>query len=127
MRIAGAMRHSVLSPHRSVLGRLGGLSARTVMPVLGALLLLLLIGWLETALWLGMAALCLLGMGALVRIGPVRVLYLYAGLIWLLPRIYLPGLDTIVPLHVLLLGGLGILWLWHLVASGGVVAGLKPA
>lgn len=42
---------------------------------------------------------------------PIRLfLYLYVALIWLLPRLYLPGFGKTFPLHVLMLAGLGLFW-----------------
>jgi len=39
-----------------------------------------------------------------------QLLYLYAALAWLLPRLYPPGLDRILPVHAMVLGALAVLW-----------------
>jgi O-antigen ligase len=67
--------------------------------------------------WFSLIALGLVSLVALVRLGPVANLYLFAGLIWLLPRAYVPGTDALVPLHVVLAGGLGVCWVGKLLTA----------
>lgn len=87
----------------------GTLQPRAVVPLMGGLLLVLLIVLSGSALWLGVCAAALVGAAVLARLGPVRLLYVYAAFVWLLPRIYVPGMPGIVPLHILLAGGIGML------------------
>ena len=80
------------------------------VPILGGLGLILAVVMTGSVMVIGMIAAAIICMAGLVWVGGIRVLYAYAALIWLLPRIYLPGFDAIVPVHVLVVGGLAFLW-----------------
>jgi len=85
-------------------------SPRTLVPVgvgLAAVILIVLSG---SAMWMAAVAFSIVGLLVFVRLGAVRLLYAYAALMWILPRLTLPGVESIVPLHLLLIGGLGALW-----------------
>src|ERR1043165_5225786 len=77
---------------------------------IGLVALLVIIGT-GSALWMSVAVASLLGIALLSWIGPVGILYIYAALMWLLPRMYLPGTDVIIPLHIPLVAGAALLWL----------------
>src|SRR5439155_9317883 len=83
---------------------------RKWVPILGGLGLILAVVMTGSVMVIGMIAAAIICMAGLVWVGGIRVLYAYAALIWLLPRIYLPGFDAIVPVHVLVVGGLTFLW-----------------
>ncbi len=87
------------------------ISPRVVIPIgIGLVALLAVIGT-GSALWMGVAAASLVGIALLNWMGPVGILYVYAALMWLLPKLYLPGTDTIIPMHLPLMAGAALLWL----------------
>lgn len=90
---------------------LQGISLRTVVPVVVGLAVTMLIVLTGSALWMAAVVFSIVGLAVFVRLGAIRLLYAYAALIWILPRLAIPGVETIIPLHLLLIGGLGVLWL----------------
>lgn len=108
----GTRAHNTMvsvNPHRTS-PRISGLGIRSVVPLLGGLLLVVAIAVSGSALWLGAMALGILGLAALARLGPLHLLFIYAALTWLLPKLYVPGIPGILPMHILLAGGIGLLW-----------------
>ncbi|MFL5733695.1 MAG: O-antigen ligase family protein [Chloroflexia bacterium] len=87
------------------------LSPRSVALIVAGLVLVVAASFTDNALVMVAIAAGIVGAAVLAWLGGIRVLYVYAALIWILPRIYLPGLEAIVPLHVLVAGGVGLLWL----------------
>lgn len=85
-------------------------SVRTLAPVAAGLIALLFIVGTGSSLWMSLAVVSLVGIALLHWIGPLGILYIYAALMWLLPRIYLPGMETIIPLHLPLIAGAALLW-----------------
>ena len=84
-------------------------SPRALIPIgIGLAALLAIIGT-GSSLWMSVAVASLLGMALLHWIGPVGILYIYAALMWLLPRLDVPGTETVIPLHLPLMAGAALL------------------
>lgn len=85
-------------------------SPRALVICVAGLLIVLAIVGTGSGLMMAAAVGALVGLAVLSRIGPVGILFLYAALMWFLPKVYLPGADALVPLHLPLIGGAGVLW-----------------
>jgi hypothetical protein len=84
----------------------------TIGAVSGSLLSAAILAVFDAAIAVSLLAVLLAGAAVVLVWRPAKhLLYLYAALAWLLPRLYPPGLDRILPMHVVLLGSLALIWL----------------
>ena len=88
-------------------------SPRAIAMMLGGFAAIMVTVGSGHPLWLAVCAVALIGVQFLGRIGPLGVLYAFSALLWLLPRLSLPGFSAIVPIHVLLVGGAALIWAYR--------------